>query len=127
MIESIDYSLSALPSVKGVVYRGTSLMAEKIQEIIDTGVYSDSAYLSSSVDLVDAYQFLMRKSSTDLRKKVVMVIYSKTGKFIPFGEFSREEEVLFKRGTSFQLRYHFQHIDEDDSNSDAVYLFLEEK
>lgn len=130
LIIKIDSALSKLPSVKGVVYRGTSLKKGKIYNIIQQRELIDNAYLSTSIDITDAYEFLRKAPLRNEKEKVLMIIYTRNGKFIPYGEFSREEEVLLPRPPyrgQLKLNYYFKHSPPDNSSEIINYMFFSEQ
>lgn len=125
-IRKIDAVLASLPPVSGIVYRGTRLSSATIDKIIESGSYLEHAYSSNTIDIVDAYSFLQQATNSGDKRKVMMITQTKTGRFIPFGEFAKEEEVLIPRNTRLQLRHHFEYKDSEAPENNAVYLFFSE-
>ena len=126
LIEDFETSYSALPCVKGLVYRGTGLSTAKLKSILETKTMHDGGYTSTSVDVADALDFLSKRTTTAENTRVFMAIYGVSGKFIPFGEFSREEEVLFPHGTKFKLNHSFLMTSEEGLAMNLYYMFFEE-
>jgi len=126
-IKKIDAVLEALPPVQGVVYRGTQLTMSQIQEIIQTGFMTEKALTSTTLDIVDGFDFLQRALNVGEKRRVFMTIYTRTGRYIPYGQFAKEDEVLIPRGARFKLNYHFEYKDTDVPENDAIYLFLSEQ
>lgn len=124
-VTQILMSINKIPVFRGLVFRGSRLSNRFIEQIIKTKSFQDKAFLSSSLDYSDAVTFA-KKPTTAEATKVYMVLYSKTGAFIPFGPFAREEEVLFKPQTLFKLNYHFYDVSDEGDAFNAYYLFLEE-
>jgi hypothetical protein len=129
LISRLDGALDSLPSVKGLVFRGTGLSKSLLESILAKGEMEDHGFSSSSVDICDAYEFLNKATNTADRSRVLMVMYGTSGKFLPYGQFSKEEEVLFPHGTRFKVRHQFKYDDPEapnDSVRTTQYLFLEE-
>lgn len=129
MILDIDETLKQMPRLKGVVYRGTSILSEKLKVILESKELLDPAYLSTSIDISDAYEFLRKASNKNGHEKVMMTIYTRNGRFIPYGEFSREEEVLLPRTPYrgiLKLNYSFKYTDPEFPDNTVTYLFLTE-
>jgi hypothetical protein len=129
LISRLDGALGSLPSVKGLVFRGTGLSNSLLETILAKGELVDNGFSSSSVDICDAYEFLNKATNTAERSRVLMVMYGTSGKFLPYGQFSKEEEVLFPHGTRFKVRHQFKYDDPEapnDSIRTTQYLFLEE-
>jgi hypothetical protein len=126
LIQDFEMSYSPLPRVKGLVYRGTGLSTSMLKTILDTKEMRDLGYTSTSIDVADAFDFMSKRKTTTENVRVFMAIYGYSGKFIPFGEFSREEEVLFPHGSKFRLNHSFRQADEDGPDMDSYYLFFEE-
>ncbi len=126
MIRRLDAALLSLPPVEGLVFRGTRMNRERLKHILDSKVMGDPGYTSTSLDVVDGFDFLMRATSSDTHARAFMTIFGRSGRFIPHGHFSREEEVLFPRGTRFKVNHHFEFVDPEDSAKVTNFLFLEE-
>ena len=129
MILDIDKTLNQMPRLKGVVYRGTSMSSEKLKQILQNKELLDAAYISTSIDISDAYEFLRRASNKNGNEKVMMTIYTRSGRFIPYGEFSREEEVLLPRLSNrgiLKLKYSFKYSDPEFPEDTVTYLFFTE-
>lgn len=126
MISKVDQVLAMLPPVKGLVFRGTSLSDKTLASIIRDGGMTDKGFLSTSINIEDAFDFLRKAPVGAGRARVLMTIYGHSGKFLPFGQFSKEEEVLFPHGTPLKLRHHFNFADPEDSSKVTTYLFFEE-
>lgn len=129
MIQDIDQTLNHMPSLKGVVYRGTSMSSDTLKTILESKELSDPAFISTSIDISDAYEFLRKASNKNGKEKVMMTIYTRSGKFIPYGEFSREEEVLIPRYPhrgQLKLNYSFKYTDPEFPDNAVTYLFLTE-
>lgn len=126
-IKKIDVVLASLPPVQGVVYRGTQLTTSRINEIIQTGLMTEKALTSTTLDIVDGFDFLQRALNVGDKRRVFMTIYTRTGRYIPYGQFAKEDEVLIPRGARFKLNYHFEYKDTDVPENDAIYLFFSEQ
>jgi len=129
LISKLDKALAIMPSVMGLVFRGTSLENALLAKIIREGEMIDAGFVSTSLDITDGFDFLNKTSNTATHSRVFMIIYGTGGKFLPYGQFSKEEEVLFPHGTKFKVNHSFKYDNPDagnDSMRTTTFLFMEE-
>ena len=113
-LEVRDEFLKTLPEFRGTLYRGFTMNEGKLLEILESGTFSDPAYLSTSKS-ADVAESFMRKN--DLAKGEVRVMYEiRNGSGPDVGPISyaqHEGEVLIGRNsdydiTSYEKRYNPQ-------------------
>ena len=91
-IPYIKFALKKLPNYEGVVFRNVALEKEIIENILESGIYQDKAFVSTS-----------RTKNPRFAGNVRMTILSKTGKNIEQFTAADESEVLFLPKTKFKL------------------------
>ena len=113
-LEVRDEFLKTLPEFRGTLYRGFTMNEGKLLEILESGTFSDPAYLSTSKS-ADVAESFMRKN--DLAEGEVRVMYEiRNGSGPDVGPISyarHEGEVLMGRNsdydiTSYERRYNHQ-------------------
>ena len=96
-VDALNRALDKLPPHNGPVFRGTDLPPEVLAQYQPGAVVSESAFLSTSMDLGIA-------QSTAFAGNVEFRILSKTGRDISsFSTFPSEREVLFPAGVPFYV------------------------
>jgi hypothetical protein len=96
-VEALNRALEKLPPHNGPVFRGTDLPREVLAQYQPGAVVSESAFLSTSMDLGVA-------QSTAFAGNVEFRILSRTGRDISsFSTFPTEREVLFQTDVPFYV------------------------
>jgi hypothetical protein len=96
-IEALNRALEKLPPHSGPVFRSTDLPPEALAQYQPGAIVSESAFLSTSMDLGVA-------QSTAFAGNVEFRILSKSGRDISsVSTFPTEREVLFKTGVPFYV------------------------
>ena len=104
-IDDIESLLDVAPNHNGTVYRGGHVPPSVLQEMRETGVFRDKAFLSSSVDERVALDFASKNPQNSDDVKVLFTINSKKGTNIqPVSQVRFEQEVLFHRNTPFKVK-----------------------
>jgi hypothetical protein len=75
LITKLSNTLAAMPSVKGLVFRGTSLENNILNNIVSTGKMVDPGFVSTSLDIYDGFEFLNKYTNTATHSRVLMIIY----------------------------------------------------
>lgn len=132
-IKDLDIALAKVPSVSGIVYRGTRMDFETANSIL-TGKQKElatPAFTSTTSDLYDASSFLV-KFLGNARKTAMptfMIIEMTEGKPTSMDTtFAKEEELLIPHGAEFEIvRAYKAPPIRDPESEDILFLFLRQK
>ena len=103
-IDDVESLLDVAPNHNGTVFRGGHVPPSVLQEMRETGVFKDKAFLSSSVDERVALDFASKIPQDPDDVKVLFTINSSKGTNIqPVSQVRFEQEVLFHRNTKFKV------------------------
>ena len=101
-VERIIEDLQNVKCVRGIVYRGLTLLKSEISTFKVGEVYRDMGFMSTSKSKVIAQKFNCVHGTDYI--SITLVIESKTGRDIfEFSEYPEEQEVLFLPLTGFEV------------------------
>lgn len=113
-LEVRDEFLKTLPEFRGTLYRGFKMNEGKLLEILESGTFSDPAYLSTSKFDHVAESFMRKDKLADGEVRVMYEIRDASGPDVgPISYAQHEGEVLMGRNsdydiTSYERRYNPQ-------------------
>ncbi len=103
-IDRTSRGIAELPPYTGPTYRGSNVPKAVIDTLDDTGLYRDSAYSSSSLEARVGEEFLSGNPPKAHEDPVMFAIESRSGVNVQhFSRFPGEAEILFDRGTPFDV------------------------
>lgn len=102
-------ALRKIPALNGIVFRGTTISSEVLQQFKDKAStsYRFPGFLASSLSINKALGFIdfaFQRNPNNTRMPVLMIIKSKSAKMTSIGtDFLPEQEVLFNPNTNFKV------------------------
>ncbi|MEO6116198.1 MAG: ADP-ribosyltransferase [Pseudolysinimonas sp.] len=94
--DAVSTALSKLPDHPGMAYRGTDLTSDQIASYLPGTIREDPAFLSASIDETKSFN-----------GNTLFIIDSVHGKDVSPFSIHDEAEVLFDKGTSFEVTANF--------------------
>ncbi|MEO5534191.1 MAG: ADP-ribosyltransferase [Pseudolysinimonas sp.] len=110
-ISATTEALSKLPSAPGYVTRGVGITQDFLDQFVEGKPWHDNGFASSTLSPQVTHEFVER-AVAEGKQPGIMEIYGQTGTVVrPISAFQAEAEILFQRGTEFDVISKFADAD----------------